>query len=223
MDGTGVLFSRQQQQLANRFDICCLAIANDSLLGWYELVDLVLQLIETELAGSDRELHLWGESFGACLAMLVAAKMPVNGLILVNPASSFARLPLLSMGSFGAEFLPAPFYQLSARVLAMLLIEVDRVSPIDRQHLITAMLSVDARTAAWRLRLLREFQVDRVIPQLVDIPTLLLAGERDRLLPSKLETQILHQQLPKSQRILLPYSGHACLLEKDLDLAKLIL
>jgi pimeloyl-ACP methyl ester carboxylesterase len=223
MDGTGVLFARQQEQLAHHFDVCCLAISRCNLLGWDELVDGVVALIDRELAGGEREIHLCGESFGACLAMLVAARLPhVHQLISINPASSFSKLPLLTMGSFGVGIVPEPLYQLSARVLAGLLIEVDRVSAIDRQKLIRAMLSIDAQTVAWRLKLLREFQLDLEVPNLIDVPTLLLAGGMDRLLPSKLEVQIIQRQLPRSKTILLPYSGHACLLEKDINLAQII-
>jgi pimeloyl-ACP methyl ester carboxylesterase len=223
MDGTGVLFTRQQQQLALHFDVCCLAISRCNLLGWDELVDGVVALIDRELAGSEREIHLCGESFGACLAMLVAARLPhIHQLISINPASSFSKLPLLTMGSFGVGIVPEPLYQLSARVLAGLLIEIDRVSAIDRQKLIRAMLSIDAQTVAWRLKLLREFQLNLVLPDLIDVPTLLLAGAMDRLLPSKLEVQTIQRQLPRSKTILLPYSGHACLLEKDINLAQII-
>ena len=84
------------------------------------------------------------------------------------------------------------------------------------------MLSVQPQTAAWRLSLLRQFRIDSVLPALVDIPTALIAGEHDRLLPSVLEVRFLHQQLPKSKTTLLPWSGHACLLEKDTNLADLV-
>jgi pimeloyl-ACP methyl ester carboxylesterase len=224
MDGTGVLFARQQEQLARHFDVCCLAISRCNLLGWDELVNGVLALIDRELAGGEREIHLCGESFGACLAMMVATQLPqIQQLISINPASSFAKLPLLAMGSFGVGIVPQPLYQLSARLLVSLLIEIDRVAQIDRQNLIRAMLSIDSQTVAWRLKLLREFQINLVLPDLVDVPTLLLAGERDRLLPSKLEVQTIQRQLPRSKTILLPYSGHACLLEKDINLAQIIL
>jgi pimeloyl-ACP methyl ester carboxylesterase len=223
MDGTGVLFAKQQAQLAAQFDVCCLAIGHNSWLGWSELVDRVVRLIDKESADGEREIHLCGESFGACLAMLVAAQLPrVKQLISINPASSFARLPLLTFGSFGADFLPEPLYQLSTRLFVNLLIDVDRVAPIDRHNLIQAMLSIDAKIVAWRLKLLREFQIGIAIPNLLDIPTLLIAGECDRLLPSKLEVQILQRQLPRSKTIFLPNSGHACLLEKDLNLAEII-
>jgi pimeloyl-ACP methyl ester carboxylesterase len=223
MDGTGQLFGRQQRQLANRFDICCLAIPGNDVSAWDELVDRTLQLIRAELMAHAQEIYLCGESFGACLAMLVAAQLPnCRQLTLINPASSFARLPWLTAGSLVAEILPEPLYQVSARLLASLLIEVDLVAVIDQQRLLQAMLSIAAPTAAWRLGLLRKFQVHTVVPRLVRVPTLLIAGERDRLLPSKLEVQILQRQLPQSQTIFLPYSGHACLIETKTNLAQLI-
>jgi pimeloyl-ACP methyl ester carboxylesterase len=223
MDCTGQLFAKQHEQLADRFDVRCLAIPGNDLSGWDELVDRSLQLIAAELAAGDREIHLCGESFGACLAMLIAARLPqVQQLTLINPASSFARLPWLTAGSLVANVLPEPLYQASARLLASFLIEMELVSVAERQNLVQAMLSIASQTAAWRLGLLRQFQVHGVIPQLAGIPTLLIAGERDRLLPSKLEVQILQRQLPQSKTIFLPHSGHACLLEVETNLAQML-
>ncbi len=223
MDGTGELFARQQQQLADRFDVRCLAIPGNDLSGWEELVDHTLHLINQELGHPEREIHLCGESFGACLAMLIAARLPkVEQLTLINPASSFARLPWLTAGSLVANVLPEPLYQTAARLLASFLIEIDLVAAADRQDLIKAMLSIASSTAAWRLSLLRQFQVHTVVPQLVGISTSLIAGECDRLLPSKLEVQILQRQLPQAKTIFLPRSGHACLLEIETNLAQIL-
>jgi pimeloyl-ACP methyl ester carboxylesterase len=84
------------------------------------------------------------------------------------------------------------------------------------------MLAVPQHSAAWRLSLLSEFQLDAVLPKLVNISTLLVAAERDRLLPSVMEVQFLERMLPKSRSIVLPNSGHACLLEKDVCLGDLL-
>jgi pimeloyl-ACP methyl ester carboxylesterase len=224
MDGTGQLFARQQEQLAQRFDVRCLAIPGNDLSEWDELVDRTLYLINQELSTDpDREIHLCGESFGACLAMMIAARLPhVQQLTLINPASSFARLPWLAASSLVANVLPEPIYQLSARLLVSFLIEVDLVSATEQKNLVAAMLSITSPTVAWRLGLLRQFNVHMVVPHLVTIPTLLIAGERDRLLPSKLEVQILRRQLPQAKTIFLPASGHACLLEIETNLAHIL-
>jgi pimeloyl-ACP methyl ester carboxylesterase len=223
MDGTGKLFARQLLGLANRFDVRCVSISTNDLTGWSGLVDRAVSLILSEL-GKGQALYLCGESFGACFAMQVAEQLgsKINRLVLINPASSFARQPLLAAGSALSGLLPDALYSLSAMILVNFLIDGDRVAPADRQSLIDAILSVHPQTAAWRLNLLRQFPIDSIVPKLVDIPTLLIAGGLDRLLPSSLEISILSQLLSNSKTLLLPNSGHACLLERDIHLADLL-
>jgi pimeloyl-ACP methyl ester carboxylesterase len=223
MDGTGQLFNKQIAGLIDRFDIRCLSIATNDLTGWTGLADRVVSLILSELA-QEQALYLCGESFGACFAMLVAEQLgtKINQLILINPASSFARQPLLAAGSALSGLLPDALYPISAMILVNFLINGDRVAPTERQHLIDAIRSVHPQTAAWRLNLLRQFPVDAIVPKLIDIPTLLIAGGLDRLLPSSLEISTLSQLLSNSKTLLLPASGHACLLERDIHLADLL-
>jgi pimeloyl-ACP methyl ester carboxylesterase len=223
MDGTGKLFDRQITGLVDRFDLRCLSISTDDLTSWAGLVNRTIRLILTELSPG-QELYLCGESFGACFAMQVAQQLgtKITKLVLINPASSFARLPLLAAGSALSGLLPDALYPLSALILVNFLINGDRVAPAERQSLIDAILSVHPQTAAWRLNLLRQFSFDTIIPKLVDIPVLLIAGELDRLLPSPSEVRILSQMLPQSKTLLLPTSGHACLLERDIYLSDLL-
>jgi pimeloyl-ACP methyl ester carboxylesterase len=129
---------------------------------------------------------------------------------------------LLAAGSALSGLLPDALYPLSAMILVNFLINSDRVSPTERQNLTDAILSVQPQTAAWRLNLLRQFPVNSIVPKLVDLPILLIAGQLDRLLPSSLEVGILAQMLPKSKTLLLPSSGHACLLERDIHLTDLL-
>jgi pimeloyl-ACP methyl ester carboxylesterase len=223
MDGTGKLLEKQSDRLAARFDVRCLAIPSNDRANWAELSQQAVQLIAAELA-QGQALYLCGESFGACLAMQVAARMgtAVDQLVLINPASSFARFPLLAAGSALSGLLPDMMYPFSARILATFLINPDRVTAADRQSLLDAMLSVQPQSATWRLNLLKQFQVDAIVAKIVDIPVRLIAGELDRLLPSALEVRTLQKLLPKSTATLLPRSGHACLLEQDMNLADLL-
>jgi pimeloyl-ACP methyl ester carboxylesterase len=223
MDGTGRLFAKQIDRLATRFDIRCLAIASNDSTSWSGLTDQSVQLISAARS-EGQALYLCGESFGACLAMQVAGQMraKVDQLVLINPASSFARFPLLAAGSALSSLLPDTLYPVSARILANFLINLDRVAAPERQSLIDAMLSVQPQAAAWRLNLLKQFQVDAIVAKLVDIPAVLVAGECDRLLPSVSEVRLLQRLLPKSKMRLLPSSGHACLLEQDTHLADLL-
>jgi pimeloyl-ACP methyl ester carboxylesterase len=223
MDGTGRLFGKQIAGSIERFDLRCLSIATNDLSSWQVLIDRTIQLILAELAPG-QQLYLCGESFGACFAMQVAQQLgtKIDKLVLINPASSFARLPLFAAGSALSGLLPDALYSLSARILVNFLINEDRVTDIERQNLLDAILSVQPQTAAWRLNLLRQFPVNSIVPKLVDIPILLIAGQLDRLLPSSLEVRILARMLPKSKTLLLPRSGHACLLERDIHLIDLL-
>jgi pimeloyl-ACP methyl ester carboxylesterase len=219
MDGTGKLLHKQIDGLALKFDIRCMTIDSNDRTDWAGLVDRSLTLIDKELVAG-QELYLCGESFGACLAMQVAGRSETDiaKLVLINPASSFMRLPWLAWSSALSGLLPDALYPTSAKILVNFLIATDRVAATERQSLIDAMLSVQPQAAAWRLDLLRRFQVHSIVPDIIDIPVLLIAGELDRLLPSLLEVKILQRLLPKSKTTLLPSSGHACLLEKDIHL-----
>ena len=53
-------------------------------------------------------------------------------------------------------------------------------------------------------------------------PVLLLASAADRLLPSLTEVQHLEKFLPHTQTVVLPHSGHACLIEADVNLYEIM-
>ncbi|NJR71193.1 MAG: alpha/beta hydrolase, partial [Synechococcales cyanobacterium CRU_2_2] len=179
---------------------------------------------------------LCGESFGACIALQIAlqffvAEAPlrsspklgtIHRLILINPATAFRNLPLLVLGSFLPEFVPSFFYRFSTLGFAGLLLAAEHVAVGDRQSLLAAMQKLSPQTVAWRLQLLRDLDVARLPLEQLDIPVLLMAGERDRLLPSVEEIQRLAQRLPQVQTRFLPKSGHACLLEQAVNLGEIL-
>jgi pimeloyl-ACP methyl ester carboxylesterase len=232
MDGTGTLLRPQIDRLAPWFDLRCVAISPEDTTGWEPLARQVGKLVSAEVGNSAnqsasrgrRSVYLCGESFGGCLAMQVLTRFPhlFDRVILVNPASSFRRLPWMHFGSLLTQQLPALAYRYSALGLAPLLMDPFRVARRDRQALETAMGSVPAKTAAWRMGLLSRFEVERLPLERMTHPVLLIAGERDRLLPSKREAQSLQMRFPNAQLILLPNSGHACLLERDTNLQKIL-
>ncbi|MEM6449463.1 MAG: alpha/beta hydrolase [Cyanobacteria bacterium P01_D01_bin.105] len=173
---------------------------------------------------SRRSVYLCGESFGGCLAMHVLIRAPelFDRVILVNPASSFRRLPWMQLGQMITQRLPSSVYRYGALGLVPFLIDPFRVRQQDRKALEKAMDAVPPKTAAWRMSLLSEFEAERLPLERMTHPVLLIAGGRDRLLPSKREVQDLHRRFPHAQQHLLPNSGHACLLEKDVNLYQIL-
>ncbi|MEO1403688.1 MAG: alpha/beta hydrolase [Cyanobacteria bacterium J06635_1] len=224
MDGTGQLLRTQLSDLHQGFDIRCLALSAQNDWSWSQLADQVVSLIRSEITGPSPSVYLCGESFGGCLALQVALKAPqlIDRVILVNPASSFRRLPWMRLGAVVSTFLPDGLHALGMHGLVPFLIAQHRVAPIDQEALWQAMTSVPPKTASRRLELLNQFDAAQLPLTLIRQPTLLIAGDADRLLPSTDEVQRLAQRLPHAQILTLPESGHACLLETQVNLYALM-
>jgi pimeloyl-ACP methyl ester carboxylesterase len=225
MDGTGRLLRHQLAGLRAAFDIRCLSIPPDDLTDWDGLTQQAAHLIQQEqkLLPS-RPTYLCGESFGGCLALKLAAHFPqlCDRLILVNPASSFNRQPLINCGASLTQWLPNSLYRLSTLGLLPFLIAPQRVPRKNRQALLAAMQSVTPESAAWRLSLLSQFSLEQLPLERIEQPALVLAAGADRLLPSLAEAERLVNYLPNAQKTLLPESGHACLLETEVKLGKIL-
>lgn len=225
MDGSGASFQPQVAGLSTGFDIRCLSIPPDDLRGWEELTEHVAALIQMEQQRHPgRKTTVCGESFGGCLALRLITRFPklCDQLILVNPASSAQRQPWIGACSSLTQLLPTPIYQLSTFSLCNLLIASHRVSRPRRHQLLAAMQAVRPQSAAWRLALLRQFRLEDLPLDRVRQPVLILASEADRLLPSQREAKRLARFLPDTTIVQLPESGHACLLENQLNLSAIL-
>ncbi|TAE53797.1 MAG: alpha/beta hydrolase [Nostocales cyanobacterium] len=221
MDGTGELLRSQAANLEQGFDIRCLAIPKNDLSNWDVLTKNVLNLIHTELEKSfHRPVYLCGESFGGCLALKLITHSPYlfKRIILVNPASSFHLQSWLTSISQLTNIVPSWLYDVGTLGLLPFLASLPRISTSNRQELLNAMRYLPAETINWRLSLLREFDIDKSRLQQLQQEVLLIAGGNDRLLPSVSEIQRLKEILPQASSVILSDSGHACLLETDVNL-----
>ncbi|NJN32298.1 MAG: alpha/beta hydrolase [Synechococcales cyanobacterium RM1_1_8] len=227
MDGSGQLLQAQLDELATAFDVHCLMLPRDQRLDWAGLAaEVQAQLLPLRHQGrvAGRSLYLCGESFGGCLALQLAAQAPdcLDGLILVNPASSFHRLPLLKLAAPLSGWAPTELYQAFTHLLLQLLVEPGQVAPPERQRLLRAMQQLPAQTAHWRLSLLNQFVLDHAALARFEQPVLILSSQGDRLLPSVEEGDRLLELFPQASQVILPHSGHACLLEQDISLLQLL-
>jgi pimeloyl-ACP methyl ester carboxylesterase len=225
MDGTGQLLRSQTAGLEAGFDVRCLTIPREDLTDWDVLAKNVLDLIHAELEkSSQRSVYLCGESFGGCLAQKVAVIAPqlFKRIILINSASAFQLRPFLAWISGLSYLVPSNLYDIGALGLLPFLAALSRISRSDRQELLKTMRSVPAETVLWRISLLREFHVDDVKLRRLTQPVLVIAGANDRLLPSLDEARRLANILPNSKMVVLPDSGHACLLETDTNLYEIM-
>ena len=111
-DGTTLAPFLQFPALGEEFDVKAMQVSMDDRSTFEELKDLVVNfLVEESIYGRIGEtyrLYLMGESFGGILATEVAATLQSNqqyrnfvrleGLILVNPATSYLRSELYRLG-----------------------------------------------------------------------------------------------------------------------------
>jgi pimeloyl-ACP methyl ester carboxylesterase len=70
--------------------------------------------------------------------------------------------------------------------------------------------------------MLADFVLEKLPLQRILQPVLILASGADRLLPSVVEARRLVRALPSTQTVTLPESGHACLLEADVRLGRIL-
>ena len=225
MDGTGKLFQTQADKLATLFDLRCLSMRSDSYSNWQTLAQDTVKLIETELTRkTNQQVYLCGESFGGCLALKVALAAPwlIKKLILVNPASSFNQFPILGLGVGITPWLPTWLHRYSAAGLLPFLAKLNRINDCDRHKLVESMKSLPPQVVSWRLSLLRDFQVADEQLRGLKMPILIIAGAADSLLPSVEEADKLIALLPHALKTVLPQSGHACLLETEIDLYEIL-
>ena len=226
LDGTGQLLRTQTTGLETIFDIRCLAIPPDDLTPWDELTEKVVGLVEAEQVNrpAGQPIYLCGESFGGCLAIKVALHAPhlFSRIVLINSASSFHRRPWMLWGGQVIQWFPNVLYQFSAVGLLPYIAALERILPEDRLALLQAMVMVPKATSIWRLSLLKSFQIDNLPLYRLTQPILVMASGSDRLLPSIPDAQQLVSLLPDARLLVLPDSGHACLLEKGVNLHKIL-
>lgn len=225
MDGTGQLLRSQTEGLETAFDVRCFALPPNDLESWDDLAESLIELIQAEVSKKpQRSVYLCGESFGGCLAVKVALKSPqlFHRIILVNPATSFNRLPLLKLGAHLGPWMPDFFYPISALALLPFLSALGRITATDRRALLTAMQSVPPKTVNWRVSMVTEFEVDETQLHRLTQPILIIAGAADKLLPSVQEAERLTKLLPDAKMVVLRHSGHTCLLESDVNLLEII-
>nr|XP_043621836.1 acyltransferase-like protein At1g54570, chloroplastic [Erigeron canadensis] len=211
LDGLGLGLMLHEKALGKFFEVRSLHIPVQDRTPLEDLIQLVEESVRFEhSASSKKPIYLVGDSFGGCLALAVAARNPTIDLviILVNPATSFerSRLPTLL---FLFEALPNIFHgALSAIYLSAI-------------RDIGDLLTKD--TLIWRLKLFQSAATyANSYLHAITAEILVLASNRDKLLPSKDEAQKLAKSLQNCRICILKGNHHQPLLESDYKLMTII-
>ena len=224
MDGSGVLIQPQLQSLKAHFEVWGVEIdPQDDRCSWDNLIEALQHRLQ-KLNPHRRCLYLCGESFGGCLALQTLRHDPTlsDRLILVNCASAFQHQFLLRFSVPLIHWFAPILYFPASVVLLQFLADWQRVPEQQQQDLLYWIQAVKPQTAAWRLSLLDRINLDDWDFGHLQQPALIIAAGSDRLLASVEESDRLLRKLPNAQRIILPESGHTCLLESEVNLAQLL-
>lgn len=177
MDGTGLLLSEFVAALGTEIDTRVIRYPSQKVLSYAELEALVRASLPT-----DRPFVLLGESFSGPIAISIAAAPPPNlcGLVL---NCTFPCLPVWRGLSVLVRLMPAfqfPFVGAVGRIL------LGRFSSEKlMQTLSESIAQVSPKVRKDRMCSLIEIDVTEKLSQ-ISVPTLILCGSEDRLLPRKI-------------------------------------
>jgi pimeloyl-ACP methyl ester carboxylesterase len=178
LDGSGVLFRPLLRHLAPEFRPIVVAYPPDKVLGYDELLHIVLSALP-----SPSPFVLLGESFSGPLALMAAASRP-KGLRAVILCASFVRNPLgprfAFLGHFASPFV-FRFYPATTRIKAMF---GGYSTPEWRALKAEALSAVRPAVIARRVQAVLRVNV---LQQLLScpVPVLYLRGDRDQVVPER--------------------------------------
>ena len=226
LDETGKdLMSRQTDSLEAGFDVRCFVIPPEDIDNFDLLAESALALTEAELAQTpNRSVYLASESFGSCIALKMLEQAPklFEKIIFANSASSLHRVPWLNLGTRLFPLTPNFLYKHCAFFSLPFLANLSQISDRTRQDLSDAMESAPKHTVQQRIKMMREFAMDESKLRQITQPVLSIGSAKDFILPSVKEAKRLAEIFPHATVVTLPHSGHACLVEKDVNLYQIM-
>jgi pimeloyl-ACP methyl ester carboxylesterase len=176
LDGSGVLFRPLLRHLAPELRPIVVAYPRDKVLGYDELLPIVLAALP-----SPSPFILLGESFSGPLALMAAATRP-EGLRGVILCASFVRNPMWPRVAFLRHFarpFAFRFYPMVSRAKAML---GGYSTPEWRALKAEALSDVRPAVVARRVREVLQVNVLRELSS-CPVPVLYLRGDSDRVVP----------------------------------------
>jgi pimeloyl-ACP methyl ester carboxylesterase len=222
IDGTALLFYRQQPLLAEHFDVIAFPLPkkDPASMTMASLVGDLAGLIE-EVSGEGAIVV--GESFGGALSMSLAISRPdlVAGLVIVNSFPYFDERIKLRLAPRLLRLIPWAAMTVVRRYTSNHL-HSPHTDPSDIEQFLEHAKSIDRASYIRRLEILSSYDIrDRLAE--IKAPTLFLGGDHDRLLPSVRWARYMHERTRYSSMSVLEGYGHVCLIDHDLDLTTFVL
>lgn len=218
--GSHRLFYRQVPELARRYRVATYAL-RDSATSMTELV-ADLSAVVAAAAPDERRAVIVGESFGGALALSFAIAHPeqVRALVILNSFPFFRSPFRLRLAMAGMRLMPWSVMPLVRRLTAFRL-HSPQTGAADMRTFLELTKDLSREGYVGRLRILTRYDVrDRLAA--IAAPTLLLAADRDHLVPSPQQARYMGARIPRASVRILEGHGHICLIAPDVSLAALI-
>ncbi|HKY05415.1 MAG TPA: alpha/beta hydrolase [Blastocatellia bacterium] len=220
IDGTGELFFKQAAHLACSFRVVSFRLREGSGFTYDDLADDCAAIVRDL---GERQATVVAESFGGAVAFSFALRYPemVERLVIIN---SFARFPNRLLIKAAARIAPRVplrlmwYLRKTANTLGLL---VDGVKREDRRRFFEVIRTVNREGYARRLRLIAELDLEERLAE-IKAPTLFIAGDKDLLIRSVKEAQLMAARMPNASIKVMAGAGHACLLGDRVRLADLL-
>lgn len=219
MDGTGLLFHRQVPGLEREYRVATYRL-RDEARQMAVLVEDLAAVVRG--AGDGAPATLVGESFGGTVAMSFALAHPelVDRLVVLNSFPRFLPQGRLALAIAGMRLMPWGAMRLVRTLTAFRL-----HSRYTHRDEMKRFLQLTAQTTKQgylnRLRILRHLDLRARLGE-IRAPTLLLAAELDRLIPSVAQARYMAARIPDATLRILRGHGHICLIAPGVELRDLL-
>jgi pimeloyl-ACP methyl ester carboxylesterase len=172
--------------------------------------------------GEERAIIL-GESFGGTIALWFALRYPdlIERLIVVNSFPRFRDRIRIKLAALLAPIVPFRATWLLRAAASTLGLFIDGVTGEDRRRFFKIIRAVSREGYARRLRLIADLDIEERLSQ-IEVPTLLVAGDKDLLVPSVKEAKRMARRMPNAEVRVVKGAGHACLLGDRLRVSDLL-
>ncbi len=220
MDGTGLLFYRQIPELSREFRVATYTL-RDSATHMHTLVEDLASVV-AQASPSGQKAVVFGESFGGALSMSFALARPelVERLVVLNTFPYFRPQLRLKLAVAWIRTFPWKTMALVRRLTATRM-----HSRYTHRDEIRRFLELTGGTTKEgylnRLRILQEYDLRERLGE-IGVPTLLLAADRDHLVPSVEQASFMAERIPEAVLRVLKGHGHGCLLAPNLHFARIL-
>ncbi len=217
LDGTGRFFEPHFENLRSRYRISAWRFRRRDR---FDFPDLVEELGEATAAEPPGSITVVGESFGGTIALHYALAWTdrVRLLALVNSFCYYSRRTRIRLACRLARFLDWYGIRNLKNFVADRTLALEGIPPSGREFYREIVSQVDPAAYCRRLELVRDVDLRTRLCQ-ITVPTVILAGGRDKIVPSLRSARFMAAHIPNAQVHVFAQAGHALLLTPGFLLA----